>query len=83
MFNLGSSYFHVPLTTVRHLLIVTQLKGVCVGVSGTAGVGGCQGGGGGTSRQGSEGLRTGAGESRQDVRDHLPHRRLQGRRTRL
>jgi len=24
MFNLGSSYFHVPLTTVRHLLNVTK-----------------------------------------------------------
>ena len=26
MFNLGSSYFHVPLTTVRHQLIVVQYK---------------------------------------------------------
>jgi len=25
IFNLGSSYFHVPLTTVRHLLNVTLI----------------------------------------------------------
>ena len=32
IFNLGSSYFHVPLTTVRHLLIASQQSmtdGVC------------------------------------------------------
>jgi len=28
MFNLGSSYFHVALTTVRHLLIAANIKEV-------------------------------------------------------
>ena len=30
MFNLGSSYFHVALTTVRHLLTVTCEKRLTV-----------------------------------------------------
>jgi len=29
IFNLGSSYFHVPLTTVRHLLIVSTIDREC------------------------------------------------------